>query len=298
MASKALSPVEWGAIALVVLIWGVNNAAAKVLTETLDPVLVGGIRFAIGTACLLPFLRPPFPPARQLFWLVLCGGPLHFALVYWGFQLADNLSAYAVVLQMWIPFVALLAWVLLGERLGRAELAGMAVAFAGVAFMALDGGAVGDWQSVLVGTAASVFWAAAVVLARRTVALPPLKMQGIISVFAAPVMLAGGLWRQPDGLRVVAESPPLIWAALLWAGVVSTVIATGLVFWLVQGREAGRVTPYFLVTPLVSGWIGVAFLGDVLTPAIWIGGTATLAGVGVVALAERRRAVAALNDPA
>jgi hypothetical protein len=32
MTGKALSPAEWGAIALVVLIWGVNNAAAEVLT--------------------------------------------------------------------------------------------------------------------------------------------------------------------------------------------------------------------------------------------------------------------------
>jgi O-acetylserine/cysteine efflux transporter len=150
---------------------------------------------------------------------VLCGGPLHFALVYWGFQLADNLSAYAVVLQMWIPFVAVLAWALLGERMGRAELLGLAVAFAGVAFMALDGGGLGeDWDSIVVGTVASFFWAAAVVLARRTSDLPPLKMQGIISVFAAPTMLAGGLWRAPDSLDRLVEASPLIWACLVWAG--------------------------------------------------------------------------------
>jgi O-acetylserine/cysteine efflux transporter len=68
---------------------------------------------------------------------------------------------------------------------------------------------------------------------------------------------------------------------------ISTVIATGLLFWLVQRREAGRVTPYLLTTPLVSIAIGWGFLGDVLTAQILIGAAVTIGGVAVVALAER-----------
>ena len=64
-------------------------------------------------------------------------------------------------------------------------------------------------------------------------------------------------------------------------------IATALLFWLVQKREAGRVTPYLLATPLVSAVIGVLFLGDVLTPQIIAGAAVAMAGVVLVALAER-----------
>ena len=83
------------------------------------------------------------------------------------------------------------------------------------------------------------------------------------------------------------QATPLIWATILWAALISTVIATGLLFWLVQRREAGRVTPYLLSTPIVSIGIGVAFLGDVLTAQIVVGACATIGGVAVVALAER-----------
>ena len=60
-------------------------------------------------------------------------------------------------------------------------------------------------------------------------------------------------------------------------------------FWLVQRREAGRFAPYLLTTPLVSSALGVSFFGDVLTERLIAGAVATLAGVAVVALAERGR---------
>ena len=59
-------------------------------------------------------------------------------------------------------------------------------------------------------------------------------------------------------------------------------------FWLVQRREPARVTPYMLTSPIVSCLIGVTLMGDVLTPQLVIGAVASIGGVGIVALAERR----------
>jgi O-acetylserine/cysteine efflux transporter len=292
------SVAEWAALAAIVLIWGVNNAAAKLMTEVLSPILVGGLRFALSAVLLIPFVRPPFPERRLLVLLILCGGPLHFALVYWGFALAEDLSPFAVSLQLWIPFVALLSWLFLGERMPPAALAGMAVAFVGVAFMTLDGPALQDLDAILVGAVASLFWAAATVLARRMSAVPPLKMQGLISWVAAPALLAPALAVEPDGLARFVAAGPEIWAMLAFAGAVSSVGATALMFWLVQRREAGRVTPYLLATPLVSVAIGVGWLGDVMTVQIAVGGLATLAGVAIVALSERRQLARPVSEPA
>ena len=63
--------------------------------------------------------------------------------------------------------------------------------------------------------------------------------------------------------------------------------ADGASFWLVQRREAGRVTPYLLATPVVSMIVGWSVMGDVLTPQILTGAGLTLLGVAIVALAER-----------
>ena len=283
----ALTLLEVSALIAVVVIWGVNNAAAKVATEHLPPLLTGALRFAMAGLCLIPFLRPPFPDRKSLLVIVILGGPIHYGLIYLGFSVANDVSPASVAAQLWIPFTALFAFLLLGERLSRVALAGLALAFAGVAWMAADPHALEDWKAILLVAAASAAWGLTTVVARRTTSIPPLKMQALLAFTALPTLAgASVLWEQ-DQVAAMTTATPLIWACVAWGGLVSSVVATSLLFWLVQRREAGRVTPYLLATPVVSMLIGALFLGDVLTGQILTGAALTIAGVGVVALAER-----------
>ena len=282
-----LSPAEIGAIAAIVVIWGINNAAAMVATDVLPPLLLSAMRFSLAAAVLVPFLRPPFPEWKSLALLVVLGGPIHFGLIYVGYWLAEDLSPFVVAQQMWIPFTALIAFLVLGERLKRMAVVGLIVAFVGVAWMTADPRAMRDWIPILMGLAAGLAWAGCTVLARRTRDVSPFTMQGLLALGTAPVMILGTLLFEDGQIQAIEASGPLIWASVLWAGLVSSILATGLLFWLVQKREAGRVTPYLLATPLVSVAIGVAWLGDVLTPQIVAGGMVAMAGVALVALSER-----------
>ena len=282
-----LSLIEIAAIVAIVVIWGVNNAAAKVATEVLPPLLTGALRFAIAAICLVPFVRPPFPNWKSLLLIVFIGGPLHYGLVYFAFWLAHDVSPVSVATQLWVPFTALFAFLVLGERLSRFALIGMGLAFLGVAWMTMDSHAIEDWKGIAVGVVAASAWAMTTVIARRTTSIPPLKMQGLLALVALPSLAFGSALFEHGQWTAVQHATPFIWACLIWAGVVSSVLATTLVFWLVQKRPAGRVTPYLLATPVVSIMIGWAFMGDVLTPQILTGAAMTLGGVAVVALAER-----------
>jgi len=286
-AHDPLSGLEIAAIVAVMLIWGVNNAAAKVATDYLPPLLTGTLRFAMAAACLVWFVRPPFPNWKSLLIIVLVGGPLHYGLIYFAFWLAHDVSPVSVATQLWIPFTTLFAFLLLGERLSRLALAGMVVAFIGVAWMALDPHAIQDWKAIIVGAVASSCWALTTVIARRTTSIPPMKMQGLLALVALPALAFASAFFESGQVEAVRQAPPLVWVCMVWAGLVSSVFATSLVFWLVQRREAGRVTPYLLGSPVVSIAIGGLFLGDMLTMQILIGAALTLVGVAAVALAER-----------
>jgi len=283
-----LSALERLAIAAIILVWGLNNAAAKVATAELPPMMVGALRFALALAFLAPFLKPPFPWSRRLLAICLLSGPIHFGLIYVAFGLAKSLSPLVVATQLWIPLTALFAWKMLGETMKPLAVAGLVVAFVGVAWMTLDPHGAADLPAILLGVIASAAWALATVFVRQTPGAKPLQVQALTAVVAAPVLLVMSFGFEADVVERVKTAAPIAWACVAFAGVVSTIGASALLFWLVQRREAGRVTPYFLLTPLVSCTIGVAFMGDLLSPQLVIGAAATMAGVALVALTAKK----------
>lgn len=284
---SSLTTAEVAAIVAVVVIWGLNNVAAKVATEVLPPLLTGALRFGLATACLAVFVRPPFPHWKSLLLLVVLGGPVHFSLIYLGFAMAADVTPLSVSLQLWIPLTTLFAFLLLGERITVPAVLGMLIAFFGIAWMVMDPHAFMDLPAILIGVGASVAWALTTVIARRSRGVSPMKMQGLLALAAFPAMLAGSLAFETGQVAAMQAATPLVWGAVAFGAFASTVLATGLAFWLVQRRETGRVTPYFLATPVVSIIIGWAFMGDLLTIQILTGAALTLMGVAIVALAER-----------
>lgn len=298
-SESRFTPMEWASIALIILVWGLNNGAAKYATAYLPPLFVGGVRFLMALILLAPFIRPPFPDWRKLGPVILLTGPLHFGVLYWAFGLSHNLSLLGIILQLWIPFSALFAWWLLGEAMSLAVIAGVAAALAGAAVMTFEPSAHGEIASAGLGVLASVFWALGTVLVRRLPAARPLKIQGLSSLVAAPMLLAASFAVEPHALAAAKVAPWAAWAAIAFGAIGSTLGASALLFWLIQRHETGRVTGYFLASPLVTCLLGVMAFGDHLTMRLMIGGALTMVGVGIVALAERRRmkVAAALSTP-
>jgi len=287
-ANSPLSGLERLAILAIILTWGLNNAAAKVATAHLPPMMVGGLRFALALLFLFPFIKPPFPELKKLLVIMLLSGPIHFGLIYVAFGMGKSLSPLVVASQLWIPFTAVAAWKMLGETMRLPAVIGLIIAFVGVAWMSLDPHGAKDLPATVLIVVASACWAVATILVRQTPGVKPLKMQGMTAVIAAPALIAMSFAFEPRVVERVTTAPAIAWACVAFAGVVSTIGASALLFWLVQRREAGRVTPYFLLTPLVSCTIGILFMGDLVTPQLLIGGAATMVGVALVALTEKR----------
>lgn len=288
-APTPFTALEWTAVTLTVIIWGVNNAAVKMATAEIGPLTYGAARFVIAAIALAAFVRPPFPHWRRLLLMVVACGPIHFGLVNWAFAVARDLSPISVALQLWIPMAALFAWRILGERINRGVVAGVGVAFAGVVVMTFDAHAFQDWRAILIAAGASAAWALGTVLVRAMPGISPLKVQGCLCVVSAVSFLFAAYIFEPHPVVTVMKASLGAQGAVLWSALASSVVGSGLTFWMMQRREAGQVTPYYLATPLVSILIGVLFMGDVMTAQIALGAAATIAGVGVVAAAENRR---------
>jgi O-acetylserine/cysteine efflux transporter len=289
--SPRLQSRELAAIAAVILIWGLNNAFTKHVVEHLPPLTAAATRFAMTLVVLIPFLRLPTDKWRALLLVALISGPLHFGLIFIGYALAGDLAPIAIMLQLWIPFTALLSVLMLGERLGALRIVGLCTAFGGVVVMGFDPRVLAHAKAIPFLVGGSFLWALAAVVSRKVGGLPPLRLQAWIALLTACVL--GGATAVADGPRAAAAlagAPADVWALQLFAALASGVGANGLMHWLLGRVEASRTTPYMLLTPVVTIIAGVAIFGDRVSVLILAGGVVALGGVALVALAERRRA--------
>lgn len=284
---KPFDPRDIAALVLIAVIWGVNNLAAKYAVHEVPPLFVAAARFAIVSLALVMWLKP-VANWQTLALVAVLSGPLHFGIQFAGLALAHDLTPMVIAMQLWIPCSALFAALWLKERIGWRRGAGIAAAFAGVVALAFDASVVRQlWPLALVAVAAALYGAAAV-LVRRAGAIHPLTFQAWIAVATWPTLLPVSLVVEPEPLARAADASWLVWAAVLYGALASSVVANALLFRLVQTYEVSRTTPFLFLSPVVAIGLGVAVLNDPITPQIVLGAGLTIAGVALAALAERR----------
>jgi drug/metabolite transporter (DMT)-like permease len=277
-----------------VVLWGWTFVATKILVAELGPVEIFAMRLAIG----LPFLagvlivtRVPLRFARTDVRPLVLGSAvftLHFLV-----QIAGLVTTTATNTG-WIIAVsplalAVLAFVFLRERIGRAGVAGIAIATTGVVLLVSRGRLTdlawlrnsGDW---LVLTSA-LTWAVYTVLTRNLVQRRhPLAVTFAVLLLAA-AMTAVLAATSADLSRVRSLSPRGI-AAVLYLGIPG--LALGQWFWQegVARLGATRAGVYLYLEPLATLALAVPLLGEPFGPVAMLGGGLVLAGVYV---AQRRR---------
>jgi O-acetylserine/cysteine efflux transporter len=141
---------------------------------------------------------------------------------------------------------------------------------------------------VLVAAASATYGLGAVLVRRLGGGLDPWATQAWIALATAPLMLAGSWAFERNQLQLALTAHWSVWAFITFGAIVSSIVANAFMFRLVQRYEVSRTTPYLLMTPVITFALAAFVLGDRLTPQILIGAAATLGGVALVALAERR----------
>ncbi|MBI3444851.1 MAG: EamA family transporter [Magnetospirillum sp.] len=281
-----LSPGEWAAASLVVVIWGLNFVAVKTALATLPPFLLTSLRFGITALALAPFYRPSRAQFPKVALLGLLLGVGHFGLMFFGVAGMDAATA-AIVIELSIPFSALLAWVFFGEVLGGWRSAGMAVSFVGVALLAGEPHLPG-WLPFAAVVASGFAWALANVVIKRLGSIEPLALNGWMALFATPLLLLVSLATEHGQLDALAATDPRGWSGVAYTVIGSTLIAYTIWYRLIGRHPMNRVVPFTLLGPVVGLWGGVFLLGEPLTWHKLVGGALTVLGVAVVQLLPGR----------
>jgi drug/metabolite transporter (DMT)-like permease len=221
----------------------------------------------------------------------LFGGGFYGVLAYSGFEFAPAAHA-SVLMPGTLPlWTALLAVLLLGERLGPARLLGLALivggglVVGGASLMRVfDGGSV--WKGDLFFMAAAFSWSCYAVMARKH-ALEAIRGTAAITAFAFFTFLPlYGLLTSLGVLQTRFWSAP--WGAILFQMLFQgcgSVVISGITFTrMVQYFGPVRTTMFTAIVPGSSALGAIYFLGEPLTWNLWLGLALVTAGIvlGVV----------------
>ena len=272
-------------------IWGWSFLFIKVAVRGMTPATVACLRVALGAGVLLVVLRArrtALPPRseraqwRHFVVLAVTYNAVPFTLLAWAEQHIS--SALAAVLNASTPlFAALLTAALLGERLTRAQLAGLLLGFVGVDVAAGVGS--GDvtgsslWGELAV-VGVSACYGFGFTYAQRHVAdIEPVVIAGGQLLVATVILLpVAAVTTAAHGF----ELTPTRALSIVLLGVVGTGIAYLVNYRSIAELGSTKASVVTYLVPVVAVAVGVVFLNEAFEAGLVVGGALTIVGIAMV----------------
>jgi O-acetylserine/cysteine efflux transporter len=276
---------------VVAAVWGLNFVVIEVGLRELPPLLFAALRFTLVAFPAVLIVRRPAVPWRLVIVFGLFLGVGQFGLLFVGMDLGVPAGLASLVLQCQAMFTLGFAATILHERPTGRQLAGCAVAFAGIALIATGRAADVSLVGLALCIAAAASWGAANVTTRiakppDAVALlvwaslvPPLPLLGLSLAFEGPGQIADAF----------AQIGPSGIVALLYVVVLATLFGFGSWTALLRRYRAGVVAPFSLLVPVFGLLSAAALLDEAPNAAELAGAAVVLAGLLLTNLPARRR---------
>ncbi|MDJ1158425.1 DMT family transporter [Chelatococcus sp. SYSU_G07232] len=286
-ARRSFDAVTAAALAVTIIAWASAFPAIRVGLAAFGPLELGALRFAIAAvpaALFLALTRPPLP-TRGEWWRFAAGGLFFVALYTLLLNAGErtvSAGAASFIINVNPIITAVLALMILGEQFGRRAWAGTALSFAGIGLIAL-----GEGQGMRIDEGALLILGAALCNSVTTVAQKPLFARHRPLTVSASHMVIGALILAPGlpgGLTQVPAAAPEALAAVIYLGLVPSLIAYGAWAVALSRLPAARASNFMYCVPPVATAMGFLWLGEVPGTLGLVGGAMALGGVIVVNL--------------
>ena len=288
MASQTARTPAWpiAAALITVLLWAAAFPAIAIALRGFSPAPLAAVRFLAASLALLAIARLfglGLPGRRDLPRLAAVGliGIAAYNLLLNLGQTTVSAGVTVLLININPIFAAILARLLLGERLRAIGWAGILIAFAGAALIALSRN---GW-SLRFDPGALYIVAAAICFALQWVLQKPLLARHRPLAVAIWVIWCGTLLLLPflpAGLRQLAAAPAEAVAATVFLALGPAALAYAVWAYTLAHFPVARATSFLYLVPPVSLLIAWLLLGEI--PGIWtlVGGALTLSGVIIV----------------
>lgn len=261
-------------LGLLALVWGTIFPAAEIGLSTFPPLLLMALRFDVASLIMIGYVvlrgEDWWPRSQGDVLAIVAGGVLWTVIGNGVWYIGQNLttSVFSGIMTSLVPVLtAGFSWVLLpNERLRPLSIVGLGIGFVGVVVMLVPSGAITFTESllgkaILFGGAGSV--ALSSVLIRYADMSLTSSVQTAWSAALGAVLLHvlgplfGETWR--------GEVSLIAGVAVVYLGIISTVVAYLLYFSLLQRRPSFEVTLVMYLSPVVAATTGWLLFGEPIT---------------------------------
>ena len=275
---------------------------SKLLVVVFPVLLLAWLRFGIAAVAMAGWVRRrpgDLPLSRRdrrlLFLESLFGNFLFSIFMLYGVAMTSALAA-GVIMAALPAVVAILSRVLLGERIVRRVLLGIACAVAGVALVSwsrhADGADAGSLAGNLMLLGAVSCEAIYVVIGKQlTAQVSPKRISALINLWGLALVTPFGLW-QATRFDFSAVAPASWWLLLFYSLAAS--IAT-VWLWMTGLRHvnAAAAGVYTVLLPISAALVGVLLLGERFSAAQAVAFVIALGGVLLATWPGRRGEISA-----
>ena len=306
LGPRRRSPIQYFLVLVLVnLMWAFQFSGAKIATERLGPIAVALIPLALSTVLFAPLLRisrgktprPRWTPVvwRDLFLASTLGIiPAQLGLT-WGVE--HSLASNASVLTLTIPvFTAMMAVMLLGERMTIVRWLSFALAICGV-FMVSDI----DWKSVAIFKGTYLTGNLLILASCLGSAFYNTYTKKLLETFN-PVELLVYSFLVTDlelgVLMLVFERPRMaaltslgagVWASLLTIAILSLSASMLLYFWVIERIDVTQASLSIYLLPVFGVLLSTVVVRERITAPLVFGGLLVFAATFLVTVYEERR---------
>ena len=283
-----------GAMLALAVMWGLSIPVTKLGLQTLPPLTLTALRFAIAVPLLLVLvlgrLRLPWRALRAMAGVGVLG--VGFGQVAQTLGVVSTTASVGTIISATIPiFLVVFATLRLKQSVAGLQVLGLLAAFMGIAFVAFANGQ--GLDEILKSSAIGAAW---LLMSAITIAYSHIWSAELAGKYGTMTVLA---WSTVFGLFALV--PCAAWemshvnVAVTWEGIASAaylgvfVTVIGVFLWLniLRTVSAPIAAGVQFIQPIVGIAVSAALFGDTLGPWVVVGVILVLAGVALTTRSRR-----------
>jgi len=281
-----MSPIDVCIAIFVQVLWGSVLTLAKPLVGQLPPILLMAVAYTLAAVTLYPMAPRLRTRPRHLLIISLTAGTIQAAMLLSGLKLLPASTAM-LVLQLQIPFAAVLAWFVGRDKPSIRNWIGMVLVLIGIVIVIGRPDGQGQALGVILVGVSGVFWAGGQVGIAVWGRDSGLAVYAGLLRYAAPQLWLTTIIIEGNPLPALQAISGESWIGILILAFVGCVLPYALWYRLMMRYRVDEVMPFSVLMPVVGVVLSIIELGDPITLGLVVGGGILTLGLVIIAFGGR-----------